>query len=86
MVLRRIAMTLNGRRVNGGDDVPVRPGDVLRIRVVPREEELFPGESTTEATASLDQVSHDTWSSLAQTQSMPPTFESVAEEGASQTQ
>lgn len=86
MVLRRIAMTLNGRRVNGGDDVPVRPGDVLRIRVVPREEELFPGESTTEATASLGQVSHDTWSSLAQTQSMPPTFESVAEEGASQTQ
>lgn len=61
MLLNRVSLTFNGRRVRGGDDVPVRSGDVLRIRVIPRIEELI---STTEPTLSLDQTSHTTWLSL----------------------
>ena len=62
--LHRFAMTLNGRRVDGGDDVPIRAGDVLRLRVIPRIEEILQVDSTTEPVLSLDQVSHSTWSSM----------------------
>ena len=64
VLLHRVSMTLNGRRVEGGDDVPIRAGDVLRLRVIPRIEEILQVDSTTEPVLSLDQVSHSTWSSM----------------------
>lgn len=58
------SITFNDRRVEGGDDIRIQPGDVLSIRSLTGIAVINPADSTAEPTTSLGQFSHTTWSSL----------------------
>ena len=64
VMLEHFSLTFNGRRIQGVDDIPIRPGDVLRVRPVTEDEILNPTSSTEELTFSLKQSSHATWSTI----------------------
>ena len=69
--LEHFTLTFNGRRILGGDDIFIQPGDMLRIRPVTEDEILNPTSSTEEPTFNLEQLSHATWSTVSDLQQPP---------------
>ena len=78
-VVLPLEVCYEGRRVLGAQDIPMRPGAVVQVRVQSWAEHMNPLPLTNGSGPTLDYVTHSTWESLPASSSHEPAPRAISE-------